>query len=54
VAFGSGAATGITTVAFAPKADAASATPCAWLPALAATTPRARCAAASDAQSPAQ
>ena len=41
---GSGAASGMKTVLAMPSSDAASATPCAWLPALAATTPRARSA----------
>ena len=40
---------GMNTVAVIPSIAAASATPCAWLPALAATTPRARCAASSRA-----
>ncbi len=40
---------GMNTVAAMPSIDAASATPCAWLPALAATTPRARCASSSRA-----
>jgi hypothetical protein len=40
--FGSGAASGMKTVEVHPSSDAASATPCAWLPALAATTPCAR------------
>ncbi len=40
--FGSGAPTGMNTVDCAPSMPAAKATPCAWLPALAATTPRAR------------
>src|SRR5215207_1314587 len=40
--FGSGAPVGMKTVAEQPSSRAASATPCAWLPALAATTPRAR------------
>ena len=43
--FGSGAFTGMKTVACAPTSPAASATPWAWLPALAATTPRARSSA---------
>ena len=34
----------MNTVDLLPSRDAASATPCAWLPALAATTPRARSA----------
>jgi hypothetical protein len=34
----------MTTVAVVPSRLAASATPCAWLPALAATTPRTRSA----------
>ncbi len=42
--FGSGARSGMTTVAEAPSSPAANATPCAWFPALAATTPRARSA----------
>jgi hypothetical protein len=37
--FGSGAPSGMKTVDVLPSSDAASATPCAWLPALAATTP---------------
>src|SRR6516164_8523163 len=37
----------MTTVAVVPSSAAAKATPCAWLPALAATTPRARSAAVS-------
>src|SRR6478736_9676463 len=37
-----GAPFGMKTVDLMPSAVAASATPCAWLPALAATTPRAR------------
>ena len=45
--FGSGAPSGITTVAFTPSCAAAKATPCAWLPALAATTPWARSASLS-------
>jgi len=44
---GSGAPAGITTVALAPSRLAANATPWAWLPALAATTPRSRSAAVS-------
>ena len=40
--FGSGAVIGMKTVAEVPSSCAASATPCAWLPALAATTPSAR------------
>ena len=36
-------------MAFVPRSDAASATPCAWLPALAATTPRARKPKTADA-----
>jgi hypothetical protein len=47
--FGSGADSGMNTVASAPSWRAASATPCAWLPALAATTPRARSASVSRA-----
>jgi len=47
--FGSGARSGMTTVADAPSSPAANATPCAWLPALAATTPRARSAPESRA-----
>ena len=39
--FGIGAPSGMKTVDAMPSSDAASATPCAWLPALAATTPRA-------------
>ena len=46
---GSAARSGMNTVAETPSSCAASATPCAWLPALAATTPRARCAASSRA-----
>ena len=46
---GIGARSGITTVAEAPSSPAAKATPCAWLPALAATTPRARSASDSRA-----
>src|SRR5262245_40620331 len=38
---GSGAPTGMNTVDFTPSTRAARATPCAWLPALAATTPMA-------------
>ena len=44
---GSGAVSGMKIVAFAPSSRAASATPCAWLPALAATTPRARSSSVS-------
>ena len=44
---GSGAPTGMTTVAAQPSRPAANATPWAWLPALAATTPRARSASES-------
>ena len=44
---GSGADSGMNTVAEQPSSRAASATPCAWLPALAATTPRARSASVS-------
>lgn len=40
--FGSGAPTGMKTVARTPSSAEASATPCAWFPALAATTPAAR------------
>jgi hypothetical protein len=40
-----GVVTGITMVALQPSRCAASATPCAWLPAEAAITPRARSAA---------
>src|SRR5258708_13588538 len=40
---------GMTTVAGAPSRHAAYETPCAWLPADAATTPRARAASSSDA-----
>ena len=43
--FGSGAPSGMKTVDLLSSSDAASATPCAWLPALAATTPLARSAA---------
>ena len=39
----------MNTVAAMPSACAARATPCAWLPALAATTPRARCSASNRA-----
>ena len=39
---GIGAPSGMNTVAVVPSSRAASATPCAWLPALAATTPRLR------------
>ena len=39
------ASTGMKMVAGTPSSWAASATPCAWLPALAATTPRGRCSA---------
>ena len=46
---GSAARSGMNTVARTPSVCAASATPCAWLPALAATTPRARCPASSRA-----
>jgi hypothetical protein len=42
VTFGSGAPSGMNTVTRQPSRPAASATPWAWLPALAATTPRAR------------
>ena len=42
---GIGAPSGMNTVASMPSILAASATPCAWLPAEAATTPRARSAA---------
>ena len=41
VSLGSGAPTGMYTLAAMPSSWAASATPWAWLPALAATTPRA-------------
>src|ERR1039457_5214777 len=44
---GSGAPSGMITVALAPSRAAAKATPWAWLPALAATTPRARSASVS-------
>ena len=44
VTLGSGAPSGMKTVARMPSRPAASATPWAWLPALAATTPRARSA----------
>ena len=47
--FGSGAATGMNTVVRQPSSDAASATPCAWLPADAATTPLARSSSVSRA-----
>ena len=43
------APTGMYTVAVQPSIAAASATPCAWLPALAATTPLARSASVSRA-----
>ena len=46
---GRAAPTGMNTVAVVPSSDAASATPWAWLPALAATTPRARSAGLSRA-----
>ncbi len=46
---GSGAPAGMTTVALVPSAEAARATPWAWLPALAATTPRARSESVSRA-----
>ncbi len=39
---GNAACFGMNTVAAMPSIWAASATPCAWLPALAATTPRLR------------
>ena len=39
---GIGAPSGMNTVALIPSIRAARATPCAWLPADAATTPRAR------------
>ena len=42
LAFGIGDPSGMKTVALMPSICAASATPCAWLPADAATTPRAR------------
>jgi hypothetical protein len=45
----SGVPTGITIVARTPKRLATKATPCAWLPALAAITPHARCGSASVA-----
>src|SRR3954467_12627033 len=44
---GSGAFSGMKTVLWMPSSPAASATPWPWLPALAATTPRARSAADS-------
>ncbi len=44
---GIGAPSGMKTVARVPTSCAASATPWAWLPALAATTPRARSASLS-------
>jgi hypothetical protein len=47
--FGIGAASGMNTVERVPSSWAASATPCAWLPALAATTPRARSSSDSRA-----
>lgn len=40
--FGSGAPIGMNTVECTPSSEEARATPCAWLPALAATTPAAR------------
>ena len=46
---GSGAASGMKTVEVVPSSDAARATPCAWLPADAATTPRARSSSVSRA-----
>ena len=46
---GSGAPSGMKTVARVPSRPAASATPWAWLPALAATTPRARSSSESRA-----
>ena len=45
--FGTGTPSGMKIVARMPSAFAASATPCAWLPAEAATTPRARSSAVS-------
>ncbi len=47
--FGSAALTGMNTVALVSSSWAASATPWAWLPALAATTPAARSSAVSRA-----
>ncbi len=47
--FGSGAPTGMNTVERTPRREEASATPCAWLPALAATTPAARCSGSRPA-----
>ncbi len=47
--FGSGAANGMKMVECTPSSEDASATPCAWLPALAATTPPARCTGESPA-----
>ena len=44
---GIGAPIGMNTVAWIPSSCAASATPCAWLPADAATTPRARSSSVS-------
>ena len=44
---GIGAPSGMNTVALIPSSWAASATPCAWLPADAATTPRARSSSVS-------
>ena len=45
--FGIGAPSGMNTVDFIPSRLADSATPCAWLPAEAATTPLARSASVS-------
>ena len=45
----SGAVSGITMVAWMPSRCALMATPCAWLPALAATTPRLRSSGVSSA-----
>ncbi len=47
--FGSGAPFGMNTVERTPSSAEASATPCAWLPALAATTPAARSSGSSPA-----
>ena len=46
---GSGAPSGMTTVALVPSRAAANATPWPWLPALAAMTPRSRSASGSRA-----
>lgn len=47
--FGSGAPFGMNTVECTPSSEEASATPCAWFPALAATTPAARSSGSSPA-----